>query len=753
MLEKIASAVGLNARCLKLSNAHCLQKKELKRIHQEVWKESVADRRRDLAVDLLIDTADKLEKKGSTPRNSILAPVLTPSNRKVSEASGTVVVGLNDPLSSCWCETTQVKRNLYVAKVFKVINESILAWEKVKTPRKRKCLALLRDDDGKAAVPRLFKSSFFNDEVHGDPNEEISWKKFKSDVFYPYIESIDVNIRKLKTQIRAQKQIEDAFGDAKTLKLEELLKKLKDNKEFAVSQDFWNLSCWDKDFLNTETTYNEFIEKYMKSRPSSLLIPILNEFEKEQRFVMTDESLIVVKGTPSAPTTPRADIIEQDIIDEVLLDDSYGAKHDNLESQDTTSGFVERTQQIHGAPVKELIAYYNSKSTDNKRIAVTLQNIVNSVRENNSDNETMNARDLLRSATSQFKTLKVHLDTRIEANDQKYDTLMKHASPEKLEALKAELESHQKLFAEVRRKLLKDEDELLTLLKDNYNNYLINSYNKHTQHDNLILEGKWTLECKLLTPLIKEYQDAIVTQNTKDLLTDAVSVSEVTKLPKLVNYVDEFHEAYHQTDDRLGLLYAVIAIKEWQMFKNTESTKHLSVDLLTSLLIDYLGGESWADVKDCYTLLDVLAILKKDGITTQENFSEYIGLKNFRESRPVSWLRTECAKNRIQEYYQIKSIRGLKKFLSKHGPALATLPVYDKTKVDFWRKTKDEPEGYHTLVVTGYNSKDKTFFIRNSLGKEYGSFGNHVIHEDELLSLAYKLNTSVIGFVDGAKKL
>ena len=57
----------------------------------------------------------------------------------------------------------------------------------------------------------IFTASFFNEAIRDETT--ITWKAFKEDVFYSYLQNMSMNINKIKSEILTVQQIDLAFKE------------------------------------------------------------------------------------------------------------------------------------------------------------------------------------------------------------------------------------------------------------------------------------------------------------------------------------------------------------------------------------------------------------------------------------------------------------------------------------------------------------------------------------------------------------
>lgn len=90
-----------------------------------------------------------------------------------------------------------------------------------------------------------------------------------------------------------------------------------------------------------------------------------------------------------------------------------------------------------------------------------------------------------------------------------------------------------------------------------------------------------------------------------------------------------------------------------------------------------------------------------------------------------------------QDAYTIKSI------LARKVPIIFGIQVYESFESDYVRKTgivpmpdvkKEEYRGGHAMMLVGYNTSEKVFYVRNSWGEHWGQKGYCVMPEDYILS-------------------
>lgn len=119
---------------------------------------------------------------------------------------------------------------------------------------------------------------------------------------------------------------------------------------------------------------------------------------------------------------------------------------------------------------------------------------------------------------------------------------------------------------------------------------------------------------------------------------------------------------------------------------------------------------------------DVFKILKHSGCISENEFpyAEYDNVAMVNEKQLVA-----AAENKINGYYLITTIEGLKRALIELGPCYIGLPLYNYSN-RFWDASfGSETSGGHAVTVIGYNATG--FIILNSWGIEYGDRGISVL--------------------------
>lgn len=794
-----------------------LQKKKFKELHQQTYLEQGKDEEKKVAVDSLKALAEALSASSSS-----------------SIASSTPLPQLDASRVEKYNDKSKVNRTLFVKKVSDYIIDCLNKWETA-TAKQRKSLVFIRS--GKAI--HIFSMPFFNDTLHDDDSETISWNDFKTNVFYTYLKNMEENIKKIKSEIKAISNIKQAFSElvselkeikaspaapktprkakkevdvvsnestvsvetaetaavpvstvsivstvssetswpipatplvtancTKNVTYKLLYDRLSIFKTFNVGDDFWNLPCWNEANFANEVTEEDFLATWVNHKTIESLEATLVELEEEQRISVGENTLLLTSSPSSSRAAPVDDENKDDFDDEEddSVNDATSKSQGNRETDsnsvvlatppgasaasESKQKFFEDVRTIAGIP-KEILKIYPNATRITR---VILRKLVLVIKKKKSLDSTMCSKDvakeLLQNSIILFSNARVQQNLEIEQEKQRYLQLVKKNKKKQsvLDTISTEYKVVEEALLSAQSDLKNEYDNLTTLFRKNYRKQYKRLVNKNNAESIAVVSQEFPLQTEAS---FKTQVDSIPS------LASASAVGAAGAVPASVDYTSEFHEALKHIANSLnagtvssavdyGFLYATKVIKEWQEFNNVGLVERLSLDFLKTVIADYCPDG------DC-GLSDVLDILKKFGVATEEAFNNFSNRRDKDSKKAHAQLLTHSAQYSIDEFFKVKAVDELKAALYKYGPALLTLPVFNKLAEKFWEAKDDDAKilGYHTVVASGYNDEKGVFTIRNSLGKEYGKLGNSEIPYDD----AFKNSLATVVLDGGNRRI
>lgn len=104
-----------------------------------------------------------------------------------------------------------------------------------------------------------------------------------------------------------------------------------------------------------------------------------------------------------------------------------------------------------------------------------------------------------------------------------------------------------------------------------------------------------------------------------------------------------------------------------------------------------------------------------EGMTYQDAF-DYLKKKGVKTDKGIM---------KISAVGFIPNEQYLKPALLANGPCFGALPVYDSEAAEFWKKGGGKLEGWHSIVIVGWN--ETGYIIRNSWGVSFADKGYVVL--------------------------
>lgn len=194
----------------------------------------------------------------------------------------------------------------------------------------------------------------------------------------------------------------------------------------------------------------------------------------------------------------------------------------------------------------------------------------------------------------------------------------------------------------------------------------------------------------------------------RDFLLESI-YPEAVKLPTEWDLRLQLPAVRDQGNEGTCSAQASAAMKEWQENADIGFKDYMSPWFVYQLR-ENVGEEGMYP-------RNTMEILYKIGIVPEKDYK-------YRTKTPITdKLKESAGKYKIQGYAQVNTIEALKKALFANGPCYIAFPVYDPTRMEFWKPSyKGQVSvGGHAVSVVGY-LKDK-FIIRNSWGMTWGDGG------------------------------
>ncbi len=134
-------------------------------------------------------------------------------------------------------------------------------------------------------------------------------------------------------------------------------------------------------------------------------------------------------------------------------------------------------------------------------------------------------------------------------------------------------------------------------------------------------------------------------------------------------------------------------------------------------------------------LRDVCKVLREKGIAPELTWP--YDVSKFNDKPP--WYADAFARlYRIKSYHRIYSVKDIKKSIALNHPVMVGILVFDsflknKDGIITMPNPGETSLGGHALVVTAYNSKNKTLRVKNSWSRRWGNKGYADIPESYFL--------------------
>lgn len=195
--------------------------------------------------------------------------------------------------------------------------------------------------------------------------------------------------------------------------------------------------------------------------------------------------------------------------------------------------------------------------------------------------------------------------------------------------------------------------------------------------------------------------------DSRDWIVNSVFSPNV-KLPEKLDHRQNLQPIRDQGTQGSCAAQTGACIKEWQEKIDVEFDEWMSPQFIYNLR-EYDG--------EGMTCRGLMSILQKIGSVPERLFPYGETM-----SEPSEELKNKAENYRIKNYAKVNTIEELKTSLTKSGPALIAVPVYNYGK-RMWKSTSEFNQllGGHAMTIAGYN-KDG-FIIRNSWGKDWGDNG------------------------------
>lgn len=181
------------------------------------------------------------------------------------------------------------------------------------------------------------------------------------------------------------------------------------------------------------------------------------------------------------------------------------------------------------------------------------------------------------------------------------------------------------------------------------------------------------------------------------------TTTKESDVPATLSYVHQLQAPRKQCQGELGLMHALATMEEWQIWKRTGKRVHLPKTSIPGLS----------------NIEDILDFLRRNNI-------------NPHDTAPA-----------LTTYLRILTVWNLKSALFKYGPLLLALPVYS-SELTFW-KGKGKHQGYHAMLIVGYNDLTKSVKVRNTFGQNWGDCGYIEISYHDIFQYGHY----VIACIDG----
>lgn len=630
----------------------------------------------------------------------------------------------------------------------------------------------------------MFKEDLFQVE---DPDVKITWNQFKTSFWKPYLDKTIHNIDLLKKEKEVVVKIEQVFEKLEKKKAKskdkkdvpinyrELQDKLKAAHIFPEDHKFWKLECWQPDFSERPVSQHLFLETYYDGENSASIQKLIEEYYDDVRLPKEEVDLFFTGSKTVGRSRSAIDANIPPPIGVLSQSSVYGGSAQRSRTFNSVSGRrksramsitaesrigVEDTQQqqdplatiqteVSNAVLTEaaetlktqIEIFFNQIAKEGQQLLTELAHtIIGKAREGLAAAQEVvtEQSQLIINCIKEIETqFKLHLDAlfvqadQLNSKIQDAEKRLAKAKDKNKPPIQQELNDLEKALEAVNAKreaLDSDHKKVVQLINTHYREYVLQLRAKEeaVQSQSQSEDSKKSRLGKALDIVDRELSRCVGDPKST-LFTRHFKPLQPLSRPVVPHFADlssELPPVQDQGHELPGYLYALLAVKQWQEFRNSGTLETFSLQYL----LDNLPEEG--PYGPC--LEDALKTLEEHGIVTERLYQETQegGRSSQTSVSSQTGLRLEGLKYKIDGYLRIQDIDSLKTAIHRFGPIPLSLPVYNLNKLRFWVPENDsedsrkQVQGYHTVLITGYNDETQNVLLRNSFGSRWGSRGH-----------------------------
>lgn len=242
-------------------------------------------------------------------------------------------------------------------------------------------------------------------------------------------------------------------------------------------------------------------------------------------------------------------------------------------------------------------------------------------------------------------------------------------------------------------------------------------------------DGKWTDDGYQIDDdvfRIHKHDGKDTINKHDDLFTEYESSSSLTDLPKNVDLKAFFPPVKNQKNQGACSSFSLTAVFEYLL-----SSEMSKVEDMSEAYVYYNGRavSGQTDVDDGANLYDVIKGMADKGVCIEE-LCEYNPSVYDKEPSPEAY---EDGKNRVVTNAKNVpvDVNTIKSAISEGYPVVGCFRVFESWQnntngfipMPSDKERQSEKEGFHAMVICGYNDKHGHFIVRNSWGTKFGDKG------------------------------
>ena len=192
-----------------------------------------------------------------------------------------------------------------------------------------------------------------------------------------------------------------------------------------------------------------------------------------------------------------------------------------------------------------------------------------------------------------------------------------------------------------------------------------------------------------------------------------------TNVPPIIDYRNQLTPVRNQGEYGSCFAMSSCCMKEYQERQDYNFQNYLSPKFFYAQRYNIHDDDAQND-EGMYTR-DVMKILQYIGVCTEKS-CPYI---NVDKKQDWTSLLDEAKQHVISHYARVDNLTSLLHAISENGVCLITLPVYNTSLIEFWKKNSEHDTliGGHAVAIVGYNLTKHHFILRNSWGSSWGDKG------------------------------